>query len=64
MQMQEIVQTLSAAKAPKKEGKGNRDVDVITHHMPLLGCDENGIKEGVYVSILFIGDMEVERKSL
>ena len=36
MQMQEIVQTLSAAKAPKKEGKGNRDVDVITHHMPLL----------------------------
>ena len=36
MQMQEIVQTLSAAKAPKKDGKGNRDVDVITHHMPLL----------------------------
>ena len=30
MQMKEIVQTLSAAKAPKKEGKGNRDVDVIT----------------------------------
>ena len=25
-----------AAKAPKKDGKGNRDVDVITHHMPLL----------------------------
>ena len=36
MQMQEIVQTLSAAKAPKKDGKGNRYVDVITHHMPLL----------------------------
>jgi hypothetical protein len=36
MQMQEIVETLSAAKAPKKEGKGNSYVDVITHHMPLL----------------------------
>ena len=36
MQMKEIVQTLSAAKAPKKDGKGNRDVDVIPHHMPLL----------------------------
>lgn len=36
MQMQEIVQTLSAAKAPKKEGKGSAYADVITHHMPLL----------------------------
>lgn len=36
MQMQEIVQTLSAAKAPKKDGKGSTYVDVITHHMPLL----------------------------
>lgn len=36
MQMQEIVQTLSAAKAPKKDVKGNAYVDVITHHMPLL----------------------------
>ena len=36
MQMQEIVQTLSAAKAPKKDGKGNAYADVITHHMPLL----------------------------
>ena len=36
MQMKENVQTLSAAKAPKKDGKGNRDVDVITHHIPLL----------------------------
>lgn len=36
MQMQEIVQTLSAAKAPKKDGKGNSYVDIMTHHMPLL----------------------------
>ena len=36
MQMEEIVQTLSAAKAPKKDGKGNPYVETITHHMPLL----------------------------
>lgn len=36
MQMQEIVETLSAAKAPRKDGKGNPYVDVIRGHMPLL----------------------------
>jgi hypothetical protein len=36
MQMEEIIPILSAAKAPKKDGKGNPYVDVITHHMPLL----------------------------
>ena len=36
MQMKEIIQTLSAAKAPKKDGKGNPYVETITHHMPLL----------------------------
>ena len=36
MQMEEIVKTLSAAKAPKKDGKGDPYVEVITHHMPLL----------------------------
>ena len=35
MQMQEIVETLRAAKAPKKDGKGNPYVDVISAHMPL-----------------------------
>lgn len=35
LQMWEIVETLSAAKAPKKDGKGNPYVDVITTHMPL-----------------------------
>lgn len=34
--MEEIMEVLSAAKAPKKEGKGNPYVDVITRHMPLL----------------------------
>lgn len=36
MQMQEIIETLSAAKAPKKDGKGNIYADMINHHMPLL----------------------------
>ena len=36
MQMQEIIETLSAAKAPKKEGKGNQYVDIVSMHMPLL----------------------------
>lgn len=36
MQMQEIIETISAAKAPKKDGKGNPYVDRWTHHMPLF----------------------------
>ena len=36
MQIEEIVKTLSAAKAPKKDGKGNPYIEAITHHMPLL----------------------------
>ncbi len=35
-QMQEIIETLSAAKAPKKDGKGNRYADIMNRHMPLL----------------------------
>lgn len=35
MQIQEAAGTLSAAKAPKKEGKGNPYVDVIRAHIPL-----------------------------
>lgn len=36
MQMQEIIETLSAAKAPKKDGKGNPYADRFNHHMPLI----------------------------
>ena len=35
MQMQKIVETLSAAKTPKKDGKGNAYVDVVSAHMPI-----------------------------
>lgn len=36
IQMQEIIETLSATKAPKKDGKGNPYVDVVSVHMPIL----------------------------
>lgn len=36
MQMQQVIDTLSAAKAPKKDGKGNIYADLISRHMPLL----------------------------
>lgn len=36
MQMQEIIETLGAAKAPKKDGKGNPYADRFNHHMPLF----------------------------
>jgi hypothetical protein len=34
--VQEILRTLSAAKAPKKDGKGNPYIDLLSHHMPIL----------------------------
>ena len=35
-QMEEIVETLSAAKAPRKDGKGNPYADVVRAHMPII----------------------------
>ena len=34
--LESAIETLSAAKAPKKDGKGNPYVDVMGRHMPLL----------------------------
>ena len=34
--LEDAVETLSAAKAPKKDGKGNPYVDIVGCHMPLL----------------------------
>lgn len=36
LQMHEVIEILSAAKTPKKDGKGNPNVDRIRAHMPLL----------------------------
>jgi len=32
----EIIEIISASKAPKKDGKGNPYVDVVNHHMPIF----------------------------
>ena len=36
LQMQEVVEILSAGRTPKKDGKGNPYVDILTHSMPLF----------------------------
>lgn len=36
MQMRQVIEVLSAAKAPKRDGKGNSYVEVISSHMPIL----------------------------
>lgn len=36
VKMEEVINSLSAAKAPKKDGKGNPYIDVINHHVPLF----------------------------
>lgn len=38
IQMEEVIQSLSAAKAPKKDGKGNPYADRFKHHMPLFAA--------------------------
>ena len=36
--MNEIMETLSAAKTSKKEGKGNRYVELMRGHVPLINA--------------------------
>ncbi len=36
MQKRQVIEVLSAAKAPKRDGKGNSYVEVISSHMPIL----------------------------
>lgn len=36
LQMQEVVEILNIGRTPKKDGKGNLYVDIITHSMPLF----------------------------
>lgn len=47
MQMQKIVETLSAAKAPKKDGKGNPYVETITAHIPLLDAMQTASRKAM-----------------
>lgn len=45
IQMEETVQSLSAAKAPKKDGKGNPYADRFKHHMPLFDAMQNASRK-------------------
>ena len=38
MEMQKVVKHLTAAKTPKRDGKGSRYVDVINHQVPIYGA--------------------------
>lgn len=51
--MQEIIEVLSAAKAPKKDGKGNPYVDVITRHMPLLDAMRTASRKAFAAAFCF-----------
>ena len=45
MQMREVIEILSAAKAPKKDGKGNPYADRIRVHMPLLDAMQTAARK-------------------
>jgi hypothetical protein len=47
MQMQEIVETLSAAKAPQKDGKGNPYADRFLCHMPFLDAVQTASRKAL-----------------
>ena len=43
--VQEILETLSAAKTPKKDGKGNPYIDMLNHHMPMLDAMQTNARK-------------------
>lgn len=45
VQMEEVIKSLSAAKAPKKDGKGNAYVDLVSAHMPLLDAMQSASRK-------------------
>ena len=51
-QMNEIIETLSAAKAPKTDGKGNPYVDVLRGHVALLNLERRVCCQ-IFVANLF-----------
>ena len=46
-EMKEIVETLSAAKAPKKDGKGNAYADIVSMHMPILDAMQTASRKAL-----------------
>ena len=45
MQMKQVIEILSAAKAPKKDGKGNIYADLINRHMPIVEAMQTAGRE-------------------
>lgn len=43
--IEEILKTLSAAKTPKKDGKGNPYIDLINHSMPILDAMQTNARK-------------------
>ena len=43
--VQKTLRTLSAVKAPKKEGKGNPYIDLLSHHMPMLDAIQTNARK-------------------
>ena len=53
MKMQEVIETLSAAKAPKKDEKGDPYAEDKQSYAP-VGCGADGIKESIPGSLLWV----------
>ena len=45
MQMKEVIETLSAAKAPKRDGKGNIYIELMNRHMPILDAMQTAARK-------------------
>ena len=45
MQMKQVIETLSAAKAPKKDGKGNIYAELINRHVPLTDAMQTAARK-------------------
>ncbi len=52
VRMSEIITTLSAAKAPKKDGKGNPYADVINMHVPLRDAVQTAARMALMKALL------------
>ena len=52
IRMEEIITTLSAAKAPRKDGKGNPYAEVINMHIPLRDAVQTASRRAFVKALL------------
>ncbi len=58
--MNEIIETLSAAKTSKKDGKGNRYVELMRGHVPLIALTHPQISANInHVENFIVSDTGV-----